>query len=134
MPGCNDFPECNNGYTPNCQLVNVANSLGACLEDIGDSLIVANAFAIGFKKYTVEQALEACNEIVEALDTNLTDLVFRDLVNSKLSGYPGLVEVSGVYIAKFNTGQLMDRESKAIIQGWLRSEVIPTLELYTIQK
>ena len=134
MVACNGgatFPECNEGFAEGCLIVKIANEHGVCLEAVGNALIVANGAAIGTGLYTAEGALSAVKEIDTALDKSLTDIAFQALVNSKIGAYPGLIEISSIYMSSFDAGIELDDESRAILQSWLRNRIVPILERYT---
>jgi hypothetical protein len=133
--GCSTipFPECNNTYAPDSKLLQIATKYNVCLRDVGNGIIVANGIAIGVGAYTVEKAIKEVNNTIKFLNTDITELAFQAFAVERLRQFPGLIEVSAIYLPEFDSIRPMDKESKVIIQTFLRGEVLPMLERYRIQ-
>jgi hypothetical protein len=125
--GLPQYPECNAHYPQDAKIVQVANTYEMCLRDVGNAMIVANALAVGMDAYTVEDALKVVDDTILLLETNVTEMAFRDHVMGRLTKFPGLVDVGRVYVMEFSSTRFMDRESKGIIRGWLEEKVRPVL-------
>jgi hypothetical protein len=124
------WPVCNDKYSEGAKLRQIADDHEVCLETVGNSLIVANALATGFELWEAEEALKVSRDLVALLGTNVSEIMFRGFVVDELTRFPGLLEISMIYITGFDSGRFMDKESKAIVVGYLEGKVIPILEAH----
>jgi len=127
------YPDCNKNFPPECRLMQIADKFGVCLRDVGNGLIIANGIAIGRNAYTVQEAVNEIEGIIELLNRDILETEFRDHVLSQLKQYPGLLEVTMIYMHEFNMPRVLDKESRVIIQTYLRNKVLPILNAYLIQ-
>lgn len=110
-------------------LCDTANKYGVKLEDIGNTLIVANAVAIGEGLYTSGQALQVVKSLRSILDDDITYLFFRDELMQWTSEYPGLFEVAMIYLSDFGFDIGLTSTDRNMLQEWFDAR-IETLENY----
>lgn len=121
-----DFPECNNRLG-DCTIVRIANDHGVCLDQIGNGLIIANAVCIGNEAYTRQQAAKAIQDVISVLDEPITALAFKVLIDSKIGRFPGMLEVSSIYLSYFDGEAVLDTRSRDIVKDWLKTRVLPVI-------
>lgn len=126
------FPDCNDHYNPS-KLKEIAARHKVCLQDVGNGLIVANGIAIGIKAYTAQDAISVVDDAIELLNKSVSEIAFASFVGDYLTKFPGLIEVSSIYLDGFDSDKYLDKESKVIIQTYLRERVKPILERYARQ-
>lgn len=123
------FPQCNERFNQEAYLVMVANDMKVCLDDVGNSLILANGVAISVAKlYTAEQALKAVNDWIEVLRSPIIDTVFKDTVYASIGDFPELFILTDAFTLYFNTGDIIDQPSREILVSYLEKRVKPVLE------
>ena len=83
-------------------LCNLADRFDTRLEDIGNALIIVNSILIGEEIYTKEQALEISADMKDILKNPISWLAFGEELERNTEKYPGLYDVSELYIAEFS--------------------------------
>jgi len=123
------WPACNQNVPDGSLLKRIADENKMCLEDIGNTLIIANAVAIGSEWYTREDARNAVNRWLEMLDADISYMGFRSEVYAAVKKYPGLFEVMDIYFMRFQQESLpiMDTD-RELLKNWLNDRVLPILQ------
>ena len=130
LTGTKPYPECNESISNDSVLKNIAIAHEVCLEDVGNALIMTNAFLIGREVYTREQALEVVNKWMAMLEIEKTTYQeFRKEVYNQVKKYPGLFEIAEIYFLHFSkiTAPILPEDRK-ILTVWLNERVIPLLQ------
>jgi len=95
------FPSDCDEVTEYSLLCDLADRLNTRIEDMGNSLIIVNSVLIGEGVYTKEQALEVAFNMKSFLKNPVTWLAFGDELRASTEKYPGLYDISELYIAEF---------------------------------
>lgn len=102
----------------------IADRLGVRLEEIGNSLIIANALIIADNQARREKALKAFKEIKALLENPISYPAFRWGVYESLERYPGLLDVADSYLSYFADFDInMYQEDRKLIVGWLDKRI-----------
>lgn len=101
----------------------IAGKTGVRLEDIGNTLIVANAVAIGSGAYTQDQARLVLQGLRASLDSPLSYLAMQDELRQVLSKYPGLFIVATIYLDQFGVDQVISPVDTGILKSWLDRQI-----------
>jgi len=128
--GCagHKFPECNAKMDQSALLVKIANDHRLCLQDVGNSLIVANGVNISIARlYTAQQAMIAVDKWIAALKTPITAQAFKALALADIQAFPELILLTEAFTAGFDLPTVIDKPSVNILIGYLEEQVKPML-------
>jgi len=124
------FPQCNDKYSQDALLTQIAITHGICLDDLGTQLIIANGINISFAElYTAEQALSAVNKWIEVLQEPIVAFDFKVLVMDSLKDFPELIELTLAFDRGFHTISPIDEDSRLMLKSYLEKRVKPILEI-----
>jgi len=87
-------------------LCDLADRFDTRIEDIGNGLIVINSVLIGEGVYSKEQALEVASGMKTFLKDPVSWLDFGNELKKRTEKYPGLYDISELYIAEFSKSTL----------------------------
>lgn len=122
------WPTCNDRFVPDAKLRQIADKYQLCLDNIGNSLILANGVAISLAKaYTAQEALAAVDKISFALQQPMSGIDIKALIMKEMGAFPELFIITDVFVGEFNTPELVDAESVAILLSYLQDRVRPIL-------
>lgn len=105
-------------------LCNTAEKYDVKLEDIGNTFLIANAIAIGEGLYSRGQALKVLRDLRYLIDEDTTYLFFRKVLMKWTSNYPGLFEISMIYLGDFALDLGLYDTDRAILISWLDARIL----------
>lgn len=125
--GCGMMSEapsvCDSIAAGDSHLCTIAAKTGMRLEDIGSTLIVANAVAIGSGAYTQDQARQVLVGLRAGLDNPISYLAMQGAVRQALDKYPGLFIVATAFLNQFNVDQVIGPVDSGILKSWLDRQI-----------
>ena len=101
----------------------IAAKTGMRLEDIGNTLIVANAVAIGSGAYSQEQARQVLLGLRATLNGPVSYLAMQSEVRQALTKYPGLFIVATVVLDQMGVDQVIGPVDSGILKTWLDRQI-----------
>ena len=106
-------------------LCEIAKKFGVRLEDIGNGLIIVNAFAIGEGAYSLEDAIKLAKDLRSTLDDPLlTNALFGNKLSDKVKQYPGLFDVVDSYLSALKDSvEPMFKKDREILVNWLDKRI-----------
>ncbi len=120
---CTTQPSVCDDPTNTSLLCKMADHAGVRIENVATGLIIANSVAIGEGSYTRRQAVGVIEVLISALDTDISYVLFKDLVLARMERYPGLIIVADAYLSQFTIHSPMLQSDKDLLQGWLKRQV-----------
>jgi len=125
VAGCGfNFPSVCDNMTEPSLMCDIARKYNVRVEDIGNVLIVTNAIAIGEGQYTKEQAVGVFREIRSLLDNPITYMALRGGIYDRLERYPGLYEVSDIYLGEFTALVDVYPADRGMLISWLDERIV----------
>jgi len=114
------WPVCNEKFSPEAKIVQIANVYETCLDDVGKLLILANGANISLLgMYTAEQALSVVENTQIVLKEPITEVLFKTYVLEHMGAFPELFMITDTFLISFNEDSYIDQGSKDIIDGLL---------------
>jgi len=124
LTGCNGGPSiCDTRGDQESYLCEIAESMGARLEDTGNILMVANLVAIDSGKYTREDAQQVFMTLHGMLEKSPSYGFIRAEILKRFNKYPGLFIVAGVYMDQMDKPQIISNFDRNLLLSWTEKQI-----------
>ncbi len=126
ITGCGTLPTttdvCSTTTEPSF-LCEMASKNDVKLEQIGMTLVLVNAVAIGEGAYSREDAVKVLKSIRDNIEYPVSYMFFRDEIKWRLEKYPGLFIAAEIYLNQMDSTKIMYPFDRAILQSWLDTQI-----------
>lgn len=93
------------------------------IEDVGNSLIVANALAISAGYYSPHQAIVVLEDVRSVLDRPVSYAFFKGELRRAAGVNPGMIDILGVFVDDLISSRVMYTRDRVMLQNWINARI-----------
>lgn len=104
-------------------LCEIAEGKGVKIEEVGATLVLLNAVAIGEGAYTIEEAVLTLRALEEALQGSISYAHLRKLIYDTVRDYPGLYVFMNQYLDLFLSDRIIYEYDRLLLIDWISDRI-----------